>query len=136
VPQHEPVALDGDDAARGVQDVADAELSYVADVAVGRQADVAAPPGVVATELERIEQGERGVAEVREIERDRQVVVVVDLPAVDDPAVRLEPGVHDGLLVEARLSRRGPSPATPWSAHLRKRADPRKPTRLDPPDEC
>src|SRR5262245_49671867 len=95
VAQHEPVALDTDHAARDVQVVADAELADVAHVAVGRQAQVLAPARVRQAEAERLEHAQRGVTEMSEVERDRQMTVVVFLPAIDDPTVRLEPAVHD-----------------------------------------
>jgi len=101
VSEHEGIPLDCDDPALDVHDVADPQLADVAHVAIGGDAEAPTAPGIGGAEPERIEQDERGVAEPGEIERDRQVVVVVDLPAVDDPAVRLEPVVHDVFLLEA-----------------------------------
>jgi hypothetical protein len=101
VPEDERVALDGDDPADDVHDVADAKLADVAYVTIGGDTETAASSGVARAEPERIEHAERGVAEPGEVERDGQVVVVVDLPAIDDPTICFEPAVHDGLLLNS-----------------------------------
>ena len=55
VAQHEGVCLDGDDAARDVHDVADAELAEVAHVAIGGHAEAPSAPGVIGADPERVE---------------------------------------------------------------------------------
>src|SRR5438093_7417412 len=55
VAQHEGVRLDGEDAARDVHDVADAELVEIAYVAVGGHAEAPSAPGVLGSDPERVE---------------------------------------------------------------------------------
>jgi hypothetical protein len=94
VPQHEPVPLHAEHAAGDVHDVAHAQLALVAHVAVGGQAESAAAARVLEAETERVQEAVHGVAEAREVEGDREVIVVVHLPAIDDAAIRLEPAAH------------------------------------------
>src|SRR5882672_12833123 len=96
---HERVALDGHDAAGDVHHVADTQLADVPHVAVGGHERAAPAPGIAEPEIEGVEQPEEGVAEAGEVERDREVIVVVDLPAIDHAAVRLEPAAHEFPLV-------------------------------------
>src|SRR4030095_13716075 len=101
VSEHEPVGLDGEHAAGDVHDVAHAQLALIAHVAVGGHAETAAAARVVEAETKRVQEPVRGVAEAREVEGDREVIVVVHLPAIHDAAIRLAPAAHSVSSFEA-----------------------------------
>src|SRR4030095_8225072 len=103
VPQDEPVPLYAERAAGDVHDVAHAQLALVAHVAVGGQAESAAASRVLEAETERVQETVRGVAEAREVEGDREVIVVVHLPAIDDAATRLGPAARGGPSLKNRF---------------------------------
>ena len=69
VTQHEDVGLGGDDAARDMRDVADAQLAQVTDVAVGGHADAPPATGIPRAEPQGVEQPQRGVGEAGEVVR-------------------------------------------------------------------
>src|SRR2546427_126178 len=96
---HEAVGLDGDRRADHVHDVARPQLARVPHVAVRRDPRPRVP---LRGQAQRVEQRERRVAETREVVGDRQVVVVIDLPLVDDAAIGLEAGVHGTRLYNRR----------------------------------
>src|SRR5262249_40250816 len=78
----------------------------------GAQAETAAAARVVEADTKRVQEPVRGVAETREVEGDREVIVVVHLPATHDAAIRLEPAAHSvpPELVHKRVSAGGPHP--------------------------
>ena len=117
VSEHEAVALDADHPAHDVQVVAGAELADVAHVATGGHTEALAASRVRQAEAQRVQHATCGVGEMGEIERNGQVAVVVLLPAVNDPAIRLEPAVHGVFLLDSTEHRA---------------RDPSKPTRVGP----
>ena len=92
--EHERGRLDADDATLDVQDVADAQLARVPRVAVDGHAGAALVRRVVRAEPDRLERAQPRVGDAGEVVGDREVVVVVHLPAVDGAAVGLEPAAH------------------------------------------
>jgi hypothetical protein len=87
VPQRQRIVLDPDHPRLHVHDVAHPQLALVADEAVHR-------PGRGRGEAQGAEQTLAGVGDAREVVRHREVVVRVNLPAIDDAAIGLEPVGH------------------------------------------
>src|SRR5262249_45878239 len=96
---HEAVGLDGNRRADHVHDVARPQLARVPHVAVRRDPRPRVP---LRGQAERVEERERRVAETREVVGDREVVVVIDLPLVDDAAIGLEADGHGTRLYNRR----------------------------------
>ena len=89
--EEEAIAVDCHHTATDVQDVAHPELSEIAHVAIERHARSPRPGERAGIEAERVEQARRRVLESLEVVRDREVIDVVDFPAMHGPAVGLDP---------------------------------------------
>src|ERR1051326_7448645 len=84
------VFRDVDHTGGDVKDVSDPKLTLEAHVGFGRARRGRAEP-------ERVQHHERRVAQAREVERDGEVLGVVDLPAVDGAAGGLEPAHRESF---------------------------------------
>src|SRR4029453_8515464 len=93
MPDDDGAIVPPDDPATDVQDIGDPQLLQVADTAFRRQprADAGGPGSL---QLEGSQHRRRRVLEALEGVRHREVIDIVDLPAVHRPPVRLDPLPH------------------------------------------
>ena len=88
-----------------MQDVADAQLSQIADAALGDDGGAPVAPSASRPEPERVEEPERRVLEPREVVRHGEVVDVVDFPAVHGSRDRSRSSVMAAQHPTVRASR-------------------------------